>query len=170
MKRTFRIFTFALTAAVFGFVGFKMLSPTQAVALASMFHDHEAWGATRIDALPPELRLEHSCGARLSAEKLLALQLSPSGTRFIALHFDGFRCENRNVLCWGSECLHEVYVRSGSSFRLALSIHAVNLKITKEGDMASLEVTTAVPHPSTVFYRWDGRRFVKNNPPVPNPR
>jgi hypothetical protein len=106
----------------------------------------------------------------LSAAKLFALNLSPSGTRFIALHFDDFRCENRNVLCWGGECLREVYVRSGSSFRLALSIHAVGLKITKEGDLAVLEVTTAGPHPSTIFYRWDGRRFVKTGPPVPNPR
>jgi hypothetical protein len=170
MKKTFRIFTFALAAAVFGFVGFKMLSPTEAVALASMSHDHGVWSPTRIDALPPELRLERSCGARLSEAKLFALHLSPSGTRFIALHFNDFRCDDRNVLCRESECLHEVYVRSGSSFRLALSIHAVDLKIAKEGDMATLEVTTAVPHPSTVFYRWDGRRFVKTGPPVPNPR
>jgi hypothetical protein len=52
-------------------------------------------------------------------------------------------------------------VRSGSSFWLALSIHAVDLKMTNEGDVAGLEVTTAGPHPSTVFYRWEGRRFVK---------
>jgi hypothetical protein len=143
---------------------------TQAVALASMSHDHEVWSPTRIDVLPPELRLERSCGARLSAAKLVALHLSPSGTRFIAMHFHDFRCENRNVLCWGSECLHEVYVRSGSAFRLALSIHAVDLKMTQEGDMAGIEVTTAGPHPSTIFYRWDGRRFVKTGPPVPNQR
>jgi hypothetical protein len=117
----------------------------QAVALASMSHDSE------VDS--PELRLERS-----------------SGTRFIALHFDNFRCENRNVLCTGNECLHQVYVRSGSSFRLALSIRAVGLKITKEGDMASLEVTTAGPHPSKFFYRWDGNRFVKTDPALPNPR
>jgi hypothetical protein len=134
----------------------------QAVALASMSHDSEVGS--------PELRLERSCSAQLSAARLLALQLSPSGTRFIALHFDNFRCENRNVLCTGNECLHQVYVRSGSSFRLALSIRAVGLKITKEGDMASLEVTTAGPHPSKFFYRWDGNRFVKTDPALPNPR
>jgi len=136
-----------------------------------MSHDDEVSSLTLIDALPPpELHLERSCVAQLSAAKLSALHLSPSGTRFIAMHFNDFRCDDRNVLCWGSECLHEVYVRSGSSFRLALSIHAVDLKITKEGDMASLEVTIAEPHPSKVFYRWDGRHFVKTSLPLPNPR
>jgi hypothetical protein len=146
---------------------------TQAVALASMSSDREVWSPTRIDALPPELRsrvmrLERSCGAPLSAAKLFALHLRASGTQFITLHFDDFRCENRHILCRGSECLHEVYVRSGSSFRLALSIHPLDLKMTHEGDMAGLEVTTAGPHPSTVFYRWDGRRFVKTGAPAAN--
>ena len=160
---------FVLFCVAFLFAALAVGS-TQAVALASMSHDDDVWSPTRIDALAPELRLERSCGARLSSAKLLALHLSPSGTRFITLHFNDFRCDDRNVLCWGSECLHEVYVRSGSSFRLALSIHAVDLKITKEGDMASLEVTIAEPHPSKVFYRWDGRHFVKTSLPLPNPR
>jgi hypothetical protein len=148
---------------------------TQAMSRNATSHDREVWNTARIDALPPELRsrvmrLERSCGAPLSAAKLFALHLSASGTRFIALHFDDFRCENRDVLCTGSECLHEVYVRSGSSFRLALSIHAVDLKMTDEGGMAGLEVTIAGPHPSRIFYRWDGRRFVKTGSPAANPR
>jgi hypothetical protein len=148
---------------------------TQAVALASMSHDREVWNTARIDALPPELRsrvmrLERACGTPVSAAKLFVLHLRASGTQFITLHFDDFRCEHRNLLCRGSECLHEVYVRSGSSFRLALSIHAVDLKMTDEGDMAGLEVTTAGPHPSTVFYRWEGRRFVMTGSPLPNLR
>jgi len=148
---------------------------TQAVALASMSHDREVWNTARIDALPPELRsrvvrLERACGAQVSAAKLFALHLRASGTRFIALHFDDFRCENRDVLCRASECLHEVYVRSGSSFRLALSIHAVDLKMTNEGGIAGLEVTTTGPHPSTIFYRWDGRVFVKTGSPAANTR
>jgi hypothetical protein len=148
---------------------------TQAVALASMSHDREVWNTARIDALPPELRsrvvrLERACGAQVSAAKLFALHLRASGTRFIALHFDDFRCANRDVLCRASECLHEVYVRSGSSFRLALSIHAVDLKMTNEGDIAGLEVTTTGPHPSTIFYRWDGRVFVKTDSPAANTR
>jgi hypothetical protein len=148
---------------------------TQAVALASMSHDRELWNTARIDALPPELRsrvmrLERACGAPVSAAKLFVLHLRSSGTQFIALHFDDFRCEDRGVLCRGRECLHEVYVRSGSSFWLALSIHAVDLKMTNEGDVAGLEVTAAEPHPSTVFYRWEGRRFVKTGSPAANPR
>jgi hypothetical protein len=92
---------------------------TQAVALATMSHDREVWNTARIDALPPELgsrvmRPERACGAPVSAAKLFALHLRASGTRFIALHFNDFRCENRNALCWGSECLYEAYVRSGS--------------------------------------------------------
>ena len=92
--------------------------------------------------------MEHR--APVSLAKLFVLHLRASGSQFIALHFDDFRCENRDILCGGSECLHEVYVRSGSSFRLALSIHAVDLKLTNEGDLASIEVTTAGSHPSTV--------------------
>ena len=148
---------------------------TRAVALASMSHDRELWNTARIDALPPELRsrvmrLERACGAPVSAAKLFVLHLRASGTQFITLHFDDFRCEHRDLLCRGSECLHEVYVRSGSSFWLAFSIHAVDLKMTDEGDVAGLEVTTAGPHPSTVFYRWEGRRFVRTGSPLPNLR
>jgi hypothetical protein len=65
---------------------------------------------------------------------------------------------------------YEVYAGSGSSFRLALSIHAVDLKMTDEGGMAGLEVTIAGPHPSRIFYRWDGRRFVKTGSPAAYPR
>jgi hypothetical protein len=142
---------------------------------AARTHDRELWNTARIDALPPELRsrvmrLERACGAPVSAAKLFVLHLRASGTQFITLHFDDFHCENRNVVCRGSECLHEVYVRSGSSFRLALSIHAVDLKMTDEGDMAGLEVTTAGSPPSRAFYRWDGRRFLKTGSPLPNPR
>jgi hypothetical protein len=54
---------------------------------------------------------------------------------------------------------------SGSSFWLALSVHAVDLKMNNEGDVAGLEVTVAGPHPSTVFYGWAGRRFVKTARP-----
>ena len=145
------------------------VDPRQAVARTA-FHDREVWNTARIDALPPELRsrvmlLERACGAPVSAAKLFVLHLRASGTQFITLHFDDFRCEHRDLLCRGSECLHEVYVRSGSSFWLALSIHAVDLKMTNEGDVAGLEVTTAGPHPSTVFYRWEGRRFVKTGAP-----
>jgi hypothetical protein len=151
------------------------ISSTQAVARASMSHDREIWNSTRIDALPPELRsrvmrLERACGAPVSAAKLFVLHLRASGAQFITLHFDDFRCENRDVLCRESECLHEVYMRSGSSFRLVLSIHALDLKMTNEGDMAGLEVTTAGPHPSRVFYRWDGHRFVKIGSPAANSR
>jgi hypothetical protein len=138
-------------------------------------HEREVWNTARIDALPPELRsrvmrLERACGAPVSAAKLFVLHLRASGTQFITLHFDDFQCENRHVLCREIECLHEVYMRSGSSFRLVLSIHAVDLKMTNEGDMAGLEVTTAGPHPSRVFYRWDGHRFVKIGSPAANPR
>jgi hypothetical protein len=147
---------------------------TQAVARTAS-HDRELWNTARIDALPPELRsrvmrLERACGAPVSAAKLFALHLRASGTRFIALHFDDFQCENRHILCRESECLHEVYMRSGPSFRLVLSIHAVDLKMTNEGDVAGLEVTTAGSHPSRVFYRWDGHRFVKTGSPAANSR
>jgi hypothetical protein len=125
---------------------FAAVGSTQAVARTAS-HDRELWNTARIDALPPELRsrvmrLERACGAPVSAAKLFVLHLRASGTQFIALHFDDFRCENRGVLCSGRECLHEVYVRSGTSFWLALSIHAVDLKMTNEGDVAGLEVNT----------------------------
>jgi hypothetical protein len=142
MKKSFRNFTFALAAAVFGCVGFKMLSPTQVVALASMSHDLDVRSPTRIDALPPELPLERSCGAVVRGK---ARRTSFESVRD-PFHRDAFpllplREPERPLL--GSECLHEAYVRSGSSFRLALSIHAVDLKMTQEGDMAGIEVTTA---------------------------
>lgn len=147
---------------------------TQAMARTASY-DREVWNTARIDALPPELRsrvmrLERICGAPVAAAKLFVLHLRASGVQFITLHFDDFRCKNRDVLCRGSECLHEVYVRSGSSFRLVLGIYAVDLKMTNEGDVAGLEVTTAGPHPSTVLYKWDGRRFVKTGSPHANQR
>ncbi len=116
------------------------------------------------------MRLERACGAPVAAAKLFVLHLRASGAQFIALHFDDFRCENRGVLCRGNECLHEVYVRSGSSLRLALSIHAVDFKMTNESDVAGLEVATAGSHPSTICYKWDGSRFVKTGSPNVNPR
>jgi hypothetical protein len=150
------------------------IGSTQGVARTASA-DREIWNTARIEALPPELRsrvmrLESACGAPVSAAKLFVIHLRASGTQFITLHFDDFYCKNRDVLCRGSECLHEVYVRSGSSFWLALSIHAVDLEMTNEGDAAGLEVTTAGPHPSTVFYRWDGRGFMKTGAPAANRR
>jgi hypothetical protein len=164
---------FVLFCAALLFASLAVSSTQAAARTASL--DRELWNTARIDALPPELRsrvmrLERACGARVSAAKLFVLHLRASGTQFITLHFDDFRCENRDVLCRGNECLHEVYVRSGSSFQLALSIHAVDLKMTDGRDVAGLEVTTTGPHPSTVFYRWEGRRFVKTGSPAANPR
>ena len=93
------------------------------------FASENPWSAEHIGLLPPEIRRELrkweiACGETATAGHYFAVHLEVNGTRFIALHFEGYRCPGSGALCRRGECLHEIYATTHSRFHRVLSLYA----------------------------------------------
>ena len=122
----------------------------------------DSWNAAHLENLPPEIRArvqkwDLACGGSLAAAHLFARHLAIPGIRFLSLHFEDLRCANRSALCNDRGCLHEVYASAGSHYRLVLSVHAHEIRMTRNGDAAGIEIDDGASAPSIL--RWNGGRF-----------
>ena len=87
----------------------------------------ERWDPRHISLLPSEVRSvlprhEAKCGPP-AAEHLFSrsIEAKSSGQSFIALHYELFRCRERETLCDTAGCLHEIFASSGGGpYRLVL--------------------------------------------------
>jgi hypothetical protein len=114
--------------------------------------------------LPPEIRTDvlkwnAVCGGSVAAAQRFALYLSVPNARFVALHFDDFRCRNRTALCGTAGCLHEVYVSTKGRYWRVLAVQAYDVRLSSFQNQVLLELWDA--NGNTQMLRWNGRRFVK---------
>ena len=124
------------------------------------------WSAEHIDLLPPEIRSklrkwEIACGDTATASHYFAVHLEVNGTRFIALHFEGYKCPGSSALCRRGECLHEIYATTHSRFHRVLSLYAEDIRMTRKDDHALLEVSGAAGDAYVLW--WNGARFLQSS-------
>ena len=141
---------------------FAILSMVQQSFGRGGFASENPWSTEHIDALPPEIRSELrkweiACGGTSTAGHYFAVHLEVNGTRFIALHFEGYRCPGSSTLCRRGECLHEIYATTHSRFHRVLSLYAQDIRMTRKDDPAFLEVSGAAG--DAYVLRWNGARF-----------
>ena len=120
------------------------------------------WSTEHIGSLPSEIRgdlrkWEITCGDKSTAGHYFAIHIEVNGTRFIALHFEGYRCPRSGALCRRGECLHEIYATTHSRFHRVLSFYAQDIRMTRKDDHALLEVSGAAG--DAYVLRWNGARF-----------
>jgi hypothetical protein len=82
-----------------------------------------AWNPQHISGLPAEVRnaLAHRCGDPQAEHQFASY---PQGSRVLVLHFEHFRCGDRGARCTRAGCLHQVYTRTDSRYRLLRSYYA----------------------------------------------
>ena len=141
---------------------FAMFSIVQQSFGRGGFASENPGNPEHIGSLPPEIRSElrkweASCGVTSTAGHYFAVHLEVNGTRFIALHFEGYRCPGSGALCRRGECLHEIYATTHSRFHRVLSLYAPDIRMTRKDDHALLEVSGAAGN--AYVLRWNGARF-----------
>jgi hypothetical protein len=150
------------TKTTFGFAVWLGLMGISQPAWTHSGENTDRWSRAHLQGLPPDIRAhalqwEAACGAPIAASQQFALYLTVPGARFIALHYDDFRCRNKAAQCGASGCLHEVYVAAaGGGYRRVLQVHAHDIRLLAEGGTAMVEI--AGPGGSRLL-RWTGRGF-----------
>ena len=124
------------------------------------------WSSGHVGSLPSEIRSdlrnwEVACGEPSTAGHYSAVHLAVNGTRFIALHFEGYRCPGKRALCRRGECLHEIYATTHSHFRRVLSLNAQDIRMIRKDDHALLEVSGATGDAYVLW--WNGARFLRSS-------
>jgi hypothetical protein len=87
------------------------------------YGNHVAWAADHLSSLPPEIkasvmRYQAACGEPLAATHFFAVPSKAAAGTVLALHFENLWCANRQVVCRGDACLHEVYTQTSGHYRL----------------------------------------------------
>ncbi|MBX9650255.1 MAG: hypothetical protein K2X57_24740 [Xanthobacteraceae bacterium] len=140
---------------------FSLLPSGQALARGSMATERP-WASEHIEGLPADIRRavvarERACGNAAAAAHYFSVSIEAGGQRFVSLHFEEFVCANRGAVCNAAGCLHEVYLESGGRHRLVFSARARDVRLSKDGGVAGIEVNYGA---SSQFFRWNGTRFV----------
>jgi hypothetical protein len=124
----------------------------------------------RIEGLPQEIQRyvetwRAKCGGPLAAGTSFDRYFANgrSGDRFIALHFNDLRCDNRAV-CHATRCLHQVYAFHAGAYRLVWSEYVGDVEFRATGVKTELQTSSenAWSHRPTLFH-WNGSRFVQSN-------
>lgn len=102
------------------------LSATSAAYARGGFASENPFAAEHIEELPPEIQRTMSararaCGNKAASAHYFSVSIGTKDQRFISLHFEDFACQNRNTICQGDLCLHEVYLQSRAGPRLVFS-------------------------------------------------
>jgi hypothetical protein len=123
----------------------------------------DPWNPVHLKMLPPEIQADVRkwnalCGGPVAAAQRFALYLTVPNARFVALHFDDFRCGNKAVHCGPTGCLHEVYVSTNGRYRRVLAVHAYDVRLSSSNNEAVLEVLDTNGNTRTL--RWNGNRLV----------
>jgi hypothetical protein len=131
-------------------------------------YSHVDLASTRpIEEPPPDVRRvverwKSVCGFPLSARRSFVHYLGDRslGYQFIALHFHDLSCDNRTAVCNDRGCLHQVYVSTGSTYRVVFTeyLQEVTLMFLDHTPAVEIECMTLDARCPRVL-RWSGRRF-----------
>src|SRR5262249_20109103 len=81
-----------------------------------------AWNPEHIRGLPAEVHdaLARTCGDPHAEHQFARYS---QGLRVLVLHFEHFRCGDRDARCTQAGCLHQVYTRTDGRYRLLRSYY-----------------------------------------------
>jgi hypothetical protein len=131
-------------------------------------YSHVDLASTRpVEELPPDVRRaverwKSICGFPLTARRSFVHCLGDGYLeyQFIALHFNDLSCDNRTAVCNDRGCLHQVYVSTGSTYRLVFTEYVQELTLTFLDHSPAVEIECmAVDAQCPRVLRWNGRRF-----------
>jgi len=162
MRRSAAAFTIL---SLFGLAGI----PPVAARGAADSADRDEWNRAHVETLPAEIRagverFARACGMPITARRLFSRSIRDqvTGDRLIAVHFDEAHCANAPAICTTAGCLHQVYVSKGGPYRLILSVHAPEIRLTLIGGSAAVEINCDETADSCDRdYRWDGSRLTR---------
>lgn len=126
-------------------------TPLQGHAMGAPAFVDDRWNPAHVQALPPFLRarLQEAapmCGPLLEAEHYIATYIRAGKAEYAILHFESLRCTNREFICHGGRCLHEVYKTIGTQSRRVLQSYTREMRLNTVGDKAVVEMDCeAVP-------------------------
>jgi hypothetical protein len=129
---------------------------------------HVDLASTRpIEELPPDVRRaverwKSVCGFPLTARRSFVHYLGDRslGYEFIALHFNGLSCDNKTAVCNDRGCLHQVYVSTGSKYRVVFTEYVQELTLTFLDHTPAVDIECIALHAQCPrILRWNGRRF-----------
>ena len=120
-----------------------------------------------IEELPPDVRRvvgrwKSVCGFPLTARRSFVHYLGDRslGYQFIALHFHDLSCDNKTAVCNDRGCLHQVYVSTGSTYRVVFTEYVQEVTLTFLDHTPAVEIECmAVDARCPRVLRWNGRRF-----------
>jgi hypothetical protein len=138
-------------------------------AAAHNVTSHPDLPSTRhIAELPPEIvkvvnGWQSVCGSPIAARQSFAHYLEDKtlGYRLISLHFRELSCDNKAALCTNAGCLHQVYVSTDGTYRLAFSANVRDVTLTFIDHKPALEVDcdSLLRLQCSRILRWNGHRF-----------
>jgi hypothetical protein len=149
----------ATAASLFGSMGLCLPSPCRADSSPGLH-------ALHLDSLPAEVsadvhRWQATCGGTLVAGHTFARSVEISGRRFLALHFEELRWENRAAICNAEGCLHEVYVFSNGRFRRVVGLRTSELLLEARDNKVVVQVDCGLLG-CLRSLRWNGNQFTEN--------
>ena len=147
----------------------SLLYQSADAAARSGSYSHVDLASTRpIEELPPDVRRavverwKSVCGFPLTARRSFVHYLGDRslGYQFIALHFNDLNCDNRTAVCNDRGCLHQVYVSTGSTYRVVFTEYVQEVTLTFLDHTPAVEIECmAVDARCPRVLRWNGRRF-----------
>jgi hypothetical protein len=158
----------AAAFAILSLLGLASIPPAAARgAIGSASGDK--WNTAHVESLPTEVRAAiersaRSCGMPITARRLFSRSIEDqiTGDRLIALHFEEVHCVNAAAICTTAGCLHQVYLSKGGPYRLILSVHAPEIRLTLIDGSAAVEIDCAgTTEPCIRNLRWDGSRLTR---------
>ncbi|MBR0965613.1 hypothetical protein JQ554_16130 [Bradyrhizobium diazoefficiens] len=135
------------------------ISPVVAASVANDRH----WSTNHLAQLPAELQsrvllLQRACGSEISAQHYFSTSIEIGGESFRALHFQNLSCQNRQIICHASGCLHEIYRRGNGTFGKIFGLFAEDVRMENDSGILLIRATLGG---ETKTFRWTGRTFVR---------
>ena len=158
--------TQTMNMAILALVSLLFQSPDASARGGGISHVDLA--STRpIEELPPDVRRaiqrwKSVCGFPLTARRSFVHYLGDGslGYQFIAIHFHDLSCDNRTAVCNDRGCLHQVYVSTGSTYRVVFTEYVQELTLTFLDRTPAVEIECmALDAHCPRVLRWNGRRF-----------
>jgi hypothetical protein len=105
------------------------------------------------------------CGAHAAVRATFAkyIHVGSGGRDFITLHFDHFRCADRERICGPQGCLHQVYAPVGDSYLLIFNARVRDVELAMVNGRVAVRVecpAAAASHCPHVL-QWNGHQLAE---------
>src|SRR5262245_59653449 len=112
-----KLIRFAVGAAM------AVATASPAMSRAGGIHTEDPWAAVHIEGLPAAIRQvvareTEGCGGKIAALHAFTRYIEGAEARLVAVHYDETNCARRRAICTEQSCLHQIFVSSGTGYRL----------------------------------------------------